>query len=447
MDDINIGRSQLAPYNSSGSSKPTSIIVLKRTESIDFQCEDSTILNPLGVCGTQPCLNGGTCNDVGDGNFECLCHTPRFIGDNCNEDTDPCASSPCLFGGKCHSDLLGNYTCDCPPRMTGRRCDFGRFCLPNPCRNGGICEEGDNGPLCMCRGYMGPTCEVDVNECENQPCGSGASCVNEAGSFRCICPPDLTGASCGDPLYSNSITSKLRNIPLEHIISIISGVSVIFFVLVVFLSCRLCKRKRTRSLANNDINNDPRKEKFLSRDATASGAGNVAGSSSNGGGGAGGLGNASGDYKRNSKMSNLEIMQRNEQRPASFTASGDANAVTCSNVFVNNFDTLRSYGSAGDELENVPAEYRKPTRISPHIHNLNDHTAAAEIVDKQIWSDYLQLQSFSDNKINNGTFSATIDTVISNIFIEWKNLFFSLQISNNEVVRSVRVDRNFVVPR
>lgn len=371
MDDMNIARTALPLYSSDNGN---SVVNLKRTANIEFSCETSNVLIPLGVCGTQPCLNGGTCKDLGNDNFECICHS-RFIGMYCGEDTDPCASAPCLFGGKCRAELFGNYTCECPPRMSGKRCDFGRFCSPNPCRNGGVCEEGDNGPLCMCRGYMGPTCEIDVDECEKQPCGSGATCINEAGSFRCICPPDLTGASCGDPLYSNSITSKLKNIPMEQIIGIISGVSVIFFVLVVFLSCRLCKKKPARAHTNN-INNETRKELLNARDGS--------------------------DYKRNSKVSNLEVMQRNEQRPASFTASvNDTNApYACNNVFVNNLDTLRSYGSAGDELENVPPEYRKPTRINPHV-NLNGH-ASADTDSKQTWSDYLQLQSFTDGKINNG---------------------------------------------
>lgn len=225
---------------------------------------------------------------------------------------------------------------------------------------------------------MGIFCEIDVDECEKQPCGNGATCINELGSFRCICPADLTGASCGDPLYSNSITSKLKNIPMEQIIGIISGVFVIFFILAVFLSCRLCKRRPTRSHANN-INNDTRKDVLLV-----------------------GVTRDNGEFKRNSKMSNLEVSQRIEQRPASFTASGNETnqPYACNNVFVNNLDTLRSYGSAGDELENVPPEYRKPTRINQHV-NLNGHTAA-DTESKHTWSDYLQLQSFADNKINNG---------------------------------------------
>lgn len=152
-------------------------------------------------------------------------------------------------------------------------------------------------------------------------------------------------------------------------------------VVLRLLVVRLCKKRPTRSHTNN-INNETRKESAMHV----------------------GVSRDNGDYKRNSKMSNIEISQRIEQRPASFTAStNEANApYTCNNVFVNNLDTLRSYGSAGDELENVPPEYRKPTRINQHV-NLNGHSAA-ETDQKQTWSDYLQLHSFSDNKINNGTF-------------------------------------------
>lgn len=160
MDDVNLSRIPLAIHNPGTSN---SIAILKRTANIEFSCDASVVLQPLGICGTAPCLNGGTCKDNGGNSFECICHS-RFTGKLCAVDTDPCASNPCLFGGKCRAELLGNYTCECPARMSGKRCDFGRFCSPNPCRNGGVCEEGDNGPLCMCRGYMGPTCEVRFDD-------------------------------------------------------------------------------------------------------------------------------------------------------------------------------------------------------------------------------------------------------------------------------------------
>lgn len=150
MDDVKISRVPL-PLHKSASSNSGAILV--HMTNVDFSCDAVTMLAPLGICGTQPCLNGGTCKDTGDGSFECICHS-RFAGIYCGEDRDPCQSNPCLFGGKCRAEAYGNYSCECPARMSGKRCDFGRFCAPNPCRNGGVCEEGDNEPLCMCRGYV-----------------------------------------------------------------------------------------------------------------------------------------------------------------------------------------------------------------------------------------------------------------------------------------------------
>lgn len=374
MDDVKIATVAVPLHMTGG----TSVALLKRFANVEFSCDTATVLVPLGVCGTQPCLNGGTCKDLGGGNFECICHG-RFRGQYCAEDSDPCASAPCLFGGKCRLEGVGNYSCECPPRMSGKRCDYGRFCEPNPCRNGGVCEEGDTGSLCMCRGYQGPTCEVDVNECENQPCGLGATCINEAGSFRCICPPDTTGASCGDPLYSNSITSKLKNLPMEQVVGFAAGALVILSIIILAISCRACKKQSRRRQHINNINNG--KEIVLNSVVPRE----------------------HGEYKRGSKMSNLEIIQRSE-RPVSYAAAPggpDSAPYSCNTVFVNNLDTLRSYGSAGDELE-VPPEYRKLNRPHQQQVNINGHaTSETDSLHKQTWSDQMHLQSFTDSKINN----------------------------------------------
>ena len=36
----------------------------------------------------------------------------------------------------------------------------------------------------------------DVNECLNNPCMNGATCVNTRGDFQCLCPPQWTGKIC-----------------------------------------------------------------------------------------------------------------------------------------------------------------------------------------------------------------------------------------------------------
>ncbi|XP_058065437.1 fat-like cadherin-related tumor suppressor homolog [Anopheles bellator] len=381
MDDIRLSKIPV-PLHMNGAS---SVASLRRFANVEFSCDASSVLVPLGVCGTQPCWNGGTCKDVGGGNFECLCHS-RFSGPYCREDLDPCASSPCLYGGKCSKVGFGNYTCDCPARMSGKRCDYGRFCTPNPCRNGGVCEEGDDGPLCMCHGYTGTTCETDIDECEKQPCGNGATCINEAGSFRCICPPEMTGASCGDPLYTNPLTI-FKKVKPEIFYIVVSVIATVLVVVVIWGVVCVCRKKR-RSNRHEKINNEANKGIVLNPVSEASGA-----------------------YKRGSKMSNLEIQR--DQRPVSYTpTSNNATAAehhlyTCSAMLqYNNLDTLRSYGSAGDELENVPPEYRKATvRPTQQMVNINASGGAntssdTESLHKQKWTEQIQLQTFTD-KINN----------------------------------------------
>lgn len=43
---------------------------------------------------------------------------------------------------------------------------------------------------CEClRGYAGPRCEMDVNECHSDPCQNDATCLDKIGGFTCLCMP------------------------------------------------------------------------------------------------------------------------------------------------------------------------------------------------------------------------------------------------------------------
>lgn len=301
---------------------------------------------------------GGTCKETVGGAFDCHCHA-RFSGPLCKEDSDPCSSAPCLYGGTCRADTTsGNFTCDCPSQMTGKRCDYGRFCLPNPCRNGGICEEGDAEPICKCRGYSGPTCENDIDECLNHPCDNGATCANEPGSFRCICPPNLTGSNCGDPMYSNTIRSRIFS---AHNYVLLGGGLIISVVVIVSISVTVCackkrRRRRHRMSPNGHGKYDGQTGIILNPT----------------------------DYNNRSKMSNLEAVnqQRQQQRPVSYTPN--AEQVPLNNaVFVNNLDTLRSYGSAGDELGGMMQEYTKETNPNQFV-NMNSAGNTSDESHKQL---------------------------------------------------------------
>lgn len=239
--------------------------------------------------------------------------------------------------------------------MTGKRCDYGRFCLPNPCRNGGICEEGDTEPICKCRGYSGPTCENDIDECLNHPCDNGATCANEPGSFRCICPPNLTGSNCGDPMYSNTIKSRILS---ANNFVIVGLGSVVILVLIISISVTVCACKKRR-----------RRHRM-----SPSGHGKYDGQT--------GIILNPTDYNNRSKMSNLEAVNQQRQRPVSYTPN--AEQVPLNNaVFVNNLDTLRSYGSAGDDLGGMMQEYTKETNPSQFV-NMNSAGNTSDESHKQL---------------------------------------------------------------
>ncbi|KAK1900842.1 Multiple epidermal growth factor-like domains protein 6, partial [Dissostichus eleginoides] len=63
------------------------------------------------------------------------------------------------------------------------------MCSYGVCFNGGHCREGST-QLCDClAGFNGPSCQYDVNECEETNGGCEALCSNTIGSFYCRCPP------------------------------------------------------------------------------------------------------------------------------------------------------------------------------------------------------------------------------------------------------------------
>lgn len=106
-------------------------------------------------------------------------------------------------------------------------------------------------------------------------------------------------------------------------------------------------------------------------------------------------------------------------RPASYTPSSNNEPVAYSNtaaVALNNLDTLRSYGSAGDELEIIPPDYlrnlNRRTPVPPpslgHSIPVGGNSAGSDndSLHKSSWQEQMQLASFISDaaKIKNGKF-------------------------------------------
>ena len=73
-------------------------------------------------------------------------------------------------------------------------------CSPNPCKNNGLCVDGDSTFTCSCAvGWSGATCE-EPSYCETamNPCQNGATCVSTGSSpfYSCSCAPGFTGDTC-----------------------------------------------------------------------------------------------------------------------------------------------------------------------------------------------------------------------------------------------------------
>lgn len=159
---------------------------------------------------------------------------------------------------------------------------------------------------------------------------------------------------------------------MEYLIAIAMGIVGIIFLIIFVLIFKKCRGKHRRR--HEMINNETHKDHIVlnsTRNATEMS-----------------------EFKRGSKLSNLEVNQRevpigHHPRPVSYTPSSQNDPLYNGPAMVlNNLDTLRSYGSAGDELENVPLDYVKNLNRNTVQGGLSNHCDS----EKTTWADQMHLE-------------------------------------------------------
>ncbi|XP_067941200.1 fibropellin-1-like isoform X2 [Watersipora subatra] len=151
--------------------------------------------------GTASCngRNTASCNNT-EGSYLCICNE-GYGGDTCDQ-PDCTLSELCSGHGTCQSNDT-DWSCDCNRYYRGRQCEIEGPCLSDPCVHGS-CEEilvnGTWEHFCDCdAGWSNSSnCNDNIDECNLQdpPCQNGAECTDTEGNFTCNCTQYWTGYSC-----------------------------------------------------------------------------------------------------------------------------------------------------------------------------------------------------------------------------------------------------------
>ncbi|XP_067277926.1 hyaluronan-binding protein 2-like [Pseudorasbora parva] len=108
-----------------------------------------------------------------------------------------CSPNPCQNGGVCE-EKRDKFKCKCPRQFVGRRCQRGkRVCKPGICGTG-LCLLTSSPPYYKCKcipPYAPPTCKTPA-PCAPNPCQNNGRCVSDEEDFKCVCQAGFRGQYC-----------------------------------------------------------------------------------------------------------------------------------------------------------------------------------------------------------------------------------------------------------
>ena len=112
--------------------------------------------------------------------------------------TEDAGGVRCENGGECLDGIGESFSCLCQPGWSGELCEIDiDECEAEPCLNDGHCIDMVGDFYCVCPlTWTGRHCEEEVAQCEDNPCLNDALCLLEENSYRCYCVPDYHGPTC-----------------------------------------------------------------------------------------------------------------------------------------------------------------------------------------------------------------------------------------------------------
>lgn len=89
---------------------------------------------------------------------------------------------------------IDNFLLPCEG-FTGTQCEIDiDECKDQPCLNGGVCQDFINSFKCSCAiGFTGSRCQINIDDCVSSPCRNGGTCHDSIAGYTCECPPGFTG--------------------------------------------------------------------------------------------------------------------------------------------------------------------------------------------------------------------------------------------------------------